>query len=146
MQSLRRIHSIRQVEVVAALAKHRHFGLAAKALGVSQPALTRSLKQLEADLGVPLFDRQGVTPTTFGEIVLRNGERAASEFRELTREITLAKGLDVGELRIAVGPYPADVSAEAAVGALTARHPNLLVEMRISNWVRVRRGSARRLG
>ena len=44
------MHSVRQIEIVRALAKHRHFGLAAKALGVSQPALTRSLKQLESEL------------------------------------------------------------------------------------------------
>ena len=130
------VHSIRQIEVVKALAKHHHFGLAAKALGVSQPALTRSLKQLETDLGVSLFDRQGVTPTAFGEIVLRHGEPAAAELHELMREITLAKGLEIGELRIGAGPYPADISAERAIGALSTRHPNVLVELRISGWTR----------
>jgi DNA-binding transcriptional LysR family regulator len=134
---LAQIHSIRQIEVVKALAKHHHFGLAAKALGVSQPALTRSLKQLETELGVSLFDRQGVAPTEFGEIVLRYGERASTELRELMREITLAKGLDIGELRLGVGPYPADISAERAVGALSERHPNLVIELRISNYTGV---------
>ena len=122
---LTKVHSLRQIEIVKALAKHHHFGLAAKALRVSQPALTRSLKQLEAELGVTLFDRQGVTPTPFGEIVLRHGERAAAEFHELMREVALAKGLEVGELRIASGPYPADISGERAIGILSARHPNL---------------------
>ena len=87
------MHSIRQIEVVRALAKRRHFGLAAKQLGVSEPALSRSLKLLEAELGVRLFDRQGVTPTLFGEIVLKHGERAVTEFDELMRELALAKGL-----------------------------------------------------
>ena len=131
------MHSIRQIEIVKTLARHRHFGLAAKDLGVSQPALTRSLKQLEAHLGVSLFDRQGVTPTLFGEIVLRHGERAAAEFHELMREITLAKGLEVGELRIAAGPYPADISATKAIGLLTARHPMLAIELRVANWTRI---------
>jgi len=99
--------------------------------------LTRSLKQLEAHLGVSLFDRQGVTPTLFGEIVLRHGERAAAEFHELMREITLAKGLEVGELRIAAGPYPADISATKAIGLLTARHPMLAIELRVANWTRI---------
>ena len=131
------MHSIRQIEIVKTLARRRHFGLAAKDLGVSQPALTRSLKQLEAHLGVSLFDRQGVTPTLFGEIVLRHGERAAAEFHELMREITLAKGLEVGELRIAAGPYPADISATKAIGLLTARHPMLAIELRVANWTRI---------
>jgi DNA-binding transcriptional LysR family regulator len=123
--------------VVKALAKHRHFGLAAKALGVSQPALTRSLKQLETDLDVSLFDRQGVAPTVFGEILLRHGERAAAEFHELAREITLARGLEIGQLRLAAGPYPADISGERAIGMLSARHPNLIIELRIANWTDV---------
>jgi DNA-binding transcriptional LysR family regulator len=134
---LTKVHSLRQIEIVKALAKHHHFGLAAKALRVSQPALTRSLKQLEAELGVTLFDRQGVTPTPFGEIVLRHGERAAAEFHELMREVALAKGLEIGELRIAAGPYPADISGERAIGMLSARHPNLAVELRIANWTKV---------
>ena len=132
-----KVHSLRQIEIVKALAKHHHFGLAAKALRVSQPALTRSLKQLEAELGVTLFDRQGVTPTPFGEIVLRHGERAAAEFHELMREVALAKGLEIGELRIAAGPYPADISGERAIGMLSARHANLAVELRIANWTKV---------
>ena len=134
------LRSVRQIEIVKALAKHRHFGLAAKALGVSQPALTRSLKQLEADLGVSLFDRQGVTPTLFGEIVLRHGERAAAEFHELMREITLAKGIEIGELRVAAGAYPADISATRAIGVLTAHHPRLTVELSIADWSRIAQG------
>jgi DNA-binding transcriptional LysR family regulator len=131
------MHSIRQIEVVRTLARRRHFGLAAKDLGVSQPALTRSLKQLEAQLGVPLFDRQGVTPTIFGEIVLTHGGRAAAEFDELMREIALAKGIKAGELRVSAGPYPADISATRAIGLLTARHPMLAIDLRVANWTRI---------
>jgi DNA-binding transcriptional LysR family regulator len=131
------MHSVRQLEIVRALAKRRHFGLAAKQLGVSQPALTRSLKALEAELGVPLFDRQGVTPTLFGEIVLKHGERAVADFHELARELALAKGLEIGELRVAASPYPADISGQRAIGILSERRPNLLIEFAIANWTRV---------
>jgi DNA-binding transcriptional LysR family regulator len=125
---------LRQLEIVVSLAQHRHFGRAAQALGMSQPNLTRALKQFEADLGVPIFDRQGVTPTPFGEIVLRHGEKTIANFHELTRELTLAKGLEIGELRIAAGPYPADISGERAVGVLLKRHPNVFVEIRSTDW------------
>ena len=101
---------------------------------MSQPNLTRGLKQLETALGVPIFDRQGVTPTSFGEIVLRHGERTLASFRELTRELELAKGMEIGELRIVAGPYPADISGERAVGVLLREHPNLFVEMRSADW------------
>lgn len=96
---------------------------------MSQPNLTRSLRQIEERLGVPLFDRQGVAPTLFGEIVLRHGERAVADFRELKREVALAQGLEIGELRIAAGPYPADISGERAVGLLLQKHQRIFVEM-----------------
>jgi DNA-binding transcriptional LysR family regulator len=127
---------IRQLEIVSALAQFRHFGRAAQALGMSQPNLTRGLKQLEALLGVPIFDRQGVTPTLFGEIILRHGDKALASFHELTRELALAKGLEVGELRIVAGPYPADISGERATGILLQRHPKVFVEIRSANWER----------
>ena len=53
------------------------------------------------------------------------------------REVALAKGLEIGELRIAAGPYPADISGERAIGTLSARHANLAVELRIANWTQV---------
>jgi DNA-binding transcriptional LysR family regulator len=131
------MHSVRQIEVVRALAKHRHFGLAAKALGVTQPALTRSLKQIEGELGTKLFDRQGVTPTLFGEIVLKHGERAVAQFSDLARELALAKGMEIGEVRLAMAPYPADISGERAVAILSERRPNLRIELKTTNWTRV---------
>ena len=138
-----KIHSLRQIEIVKALANHHHFGLAAKALRVSQPALTRSLKQLEAELGVTLFDRQGVTPTPFGEIVLRHGERAAAEFHELMREVALTKGLEIGELRIAAGPYPADISASGPSACCRRSIPTCLLNCKSSITPARSRTSAR---
>ena len=131
------MHSVRQIEIVRALAKHRHFGLAAEALGVTQPALTRSLKQIEDELGIKLFDRRGVTPTLFGEIVLKHGERAVAEFDDLARELALAKGMEIGEVRLAVAPYPADISGERAVAILSERWPKLRIELKTANWTRV---------
>jgi DNA-binding transcriptional LysR family regulator len=128
---------IRQLEIVSALAQHRNFRRAAEALGMSQPNLTRALKQFEDDFGVPIFDRQGVTPTVFGEIILRYGEKALANYRELERELALAKGLETGELRVAAGPYAADISAERAIGVLMQKYPNIYIELRNANWERV---------
>ena len=131
------MHSVRQFELVKALAAHRHFGRAAAALGVSQPALTRSLKHLEDILGVPLFDRQGVTPTVFGELMLDHGEPVIKGFADLLREIDLAKGLEIGEFSVSAGPYPADISGQRAIGMLSAQHPRLAVELKLYNWTKI---------
>jgi len=130
------VHSVRHLDLVRALAEHRHFGRAAMALGVSQPALTRSLKHLEEGLGVTLFDRDGVAPTLFGEIVLRHGERMLGEFSEMMREVSLARGLDIGDLRLVAGPYAAEISVQHAIGRLSAQHPGLAVRLQIVDWTR----------
>ncbi len=125
------MHSIHHLKLIQALAQHRHFGRAAAALGVSQPGLTRSLKQIEEVLGVRLFDRDGVVaPTLFGEIVLSRGTAVLGDFAEMMREISLAKGLDVGELNVVAGPYPAEISGQKAIGLLSERHPSLLVQLK----------------
>jgi DNA-binding transcriptional LysR family regulator len=131
------MHSVRQFELVKALATHRHFGRAAAALGVSQPALTRSLKHLEDVLGVPLFDRQGVAPTVFGELMLSHGEDVIKGFADFQREIDLAKGLEIGEFSVSAGPYPADISGQGAIGMLSAQHPRLFVELKLFNWTKI---------
>jgi DNA-binding transcriptional LysR family regulator len=126
--------SIRQFEVFRALAEHRHFGRAAQALGVTQPALTRSLQKLEQRLGVSLFDRQGMEPTVFGDAVMRFAEPAVGGFAELQRELSLLQGLGTGSLIVAMGPYPADISGGRAAALLSSEHPRLTVALRVCNW------------
>jgi len=132
------VQSIRNFELVHTLAEHRHFGRAAAALGVSQPSLTRSLNRLEGLVGGALFERQGVTPTVFGEIVLKHGRVMLGAFDELTRELTLVKGLDLGELSVAMAFFPADISGYAAAAELSRQHPNVSIELRIMDWPRAK--------
>ena len=99
--------------------------------------MTRSLKHLEDILGVPLFDRQGVTPTVFGELMLNHGEPVIKGFADLLREIDLAKGLEIGEFSVSAGPYPAEISAQRAIGMLSAQHPRLFVELKLLNWTKI---------
>lgn len=132
------LQSIRHLELVHALARHRHFGRAAKALGVSQPSLTRSLKHLEDQLGVRLFERNdGVAPTLFGRLIIERGEALLTAHAELMREIDLLKGLEIGELSVAAGPFPAEISAQKALGLLAAQHPILQLKLSTTDWTRV---------
>jgi hypothetical protein len=132
------MHSVRQFELLRALARHRHFGRAAAELGVSQPALTRSLQHIEDDLGVRLFDRDGaVAPTLFGEILIARGDTVITAFADAMREIALVKGLSVGELAVAAGPYPAAISVEEAIGRLSADNPGLSLHLAIQDWTGV---------
>jgi DNA-binding transcriptional LysR family regulator len=132
------MHSVRHLELVRALATHRHFGRAAEAMGVSQPSLTRGLRYLETTLGAQLFDRANpITPTAFGEVILRRGEVVLGEFSELLREVQLLKGLETGALSVCTGPYPADISALEALGRLSRKHPNLACTLLVKDGVAI---------
>jgi len=129
--------SIRNLQMVSLLDRHRSFSRAAAALGVSQPSLTRSLKGLEDSLGVQLFDRHHVVPTVFGQILIERGQVVMTDFDDMLREITQLKGLETGHLKVVMGPYPADISGDSAIALLSARHPNLTVEVTVRDWTRV---------
>jgi DNA-binding transcriptional LysR family regulator len=129
------VNSIRHLELIVALATHRHFGRAAEALGISQPAITKGLNHLEKALGVKLFDRAGtIAPTIFGEIVLARSETIVEGFKELLREIHLAKGMDTGQLSVSAGLYPAEVSAQEAIGCLSSAHPSIVCDLMVKDW------------
>lgn len=118
---------LRLLHCVVALDEHRNFARAAKHFGISQPTLTRSLQELERQLGAKLFDRskRGVEPTPFGEIVLRSARRVSLDVAEMKREIALLKGLSLGNLAIGVGPIVSQTFLGSAVGGLLAKYPTL---------------------
>jgi len=129
--------SLRSLRHVLTLARTHHFGRAAEELGISQPALTRSIQSLEGELGVVLFDRQGrdgIEPTAFGKLICEKGHEILLDSEELWREIELVQGLETGELSISCGLYPAELSAAKAVGRLMAKHSKLRCRFRITDW------------
>jgi DNA-binding transcriptional LysR family regulator len=113
------------------LARHRNFARAAEALHLTQPALSRSIAGLEAALGEKLFDRtrQGVEPTSFGQMLLARAQPLVDDATELERDFRLLRGLQIGELRVGAGAYAADLSVGPAIGRLLGRHPQLRVEL-----------------
>lgn len=128
--------SIRSLQLVIALNRFRSFSRAAASLGVSQPSLTRSLKGLEDSLGVQLFDRPHVAPTVFGQTLIDRGQAVLASFDDLAREVIRLKGLETGQLKVVMGPYPADISGDRAVALLSARYPHVTVEATVRDWTR----------
>jgi len=120
---------IRRLEMALAIDSHRSFQRAARALGVSQPSLTRALQVLETELGARLFERgkTEVTPTEFGRVALTHARRIVSELDEARREIALLQGLQIGEFRIGAGSFATQLWLGGAIGRLCAAHPKLKV-------------------
>ena len=127
---------LRHLRHAVGLAEHRNFVRAAAALNITQPALTRSIQTLEDMLGVQLFDRSrtGVSPTQFGELVLQRARELLASSRDLQRELDLARGLELGELNIGVGPFGGAMLVGAAIARLNVRFPKLSIKILVAPW------------
>ena len=78
-----------QLRLIAAIDRHRQIVNAARSLGISQPAASRTLAEIEALLGAPLFDRhpRGMTPTPIGEIVSRRAQAMLTALTDFGRDL-----------------------------------------------------------
>lgn len=130
---------LRLLEHALAVEEHRSFARAAKAVHISQPALSRSIQTLESRLGLRLFDRnrKGIVPTDAARVILARARSLTAQGRDLEREAGLLRGLDAGELVIAAGPYPAEMVVGPAVGALLGKHPHLALRIVVDHWVSI---------
>lgn len=106
------------------LARERHFGRAAEALGITQPSLSSSLKALEDQLGVQLVRRGsrygGLTPE--GDRVLEWARRIVADARAMQEEMRAMRAGISGRLRIGVIPTAMPRIAELTAPYM-ARHP-----------------------
>ena len=124
--------TIRQLRYVEALARHGHFGRAAEACAVSQPALSMQIRDLEAGLGMALFERgaRQVRLTGFGDAFASRARdilRAVDELGDMARA---AGGRLSGRLRIGVIPTIAPYLLPRIITDLTRLYPGLDIQVR----------------
>lgn len=117
-----------------ALARHGHFGRAADACAISQPALSLQIKELEALLGIPLVERAArtITLTAFGEVFAKRAReilRSVDDIGDLARS---NGGPLSGVFRLGVIPTIAPYILPNIIGALGQRFPDLQVAPRES--------------
>jgi DNA-binding transcriptional LysR family regulator len=126
---------LRLLHQAITLAGYRNYARAAKALHMTQPALSRSIAGLESALGEKLFNRssRGVEPTAFGALLLSRGQALLDDASGLEREFKLMRGIEQGALRVGAGAYPAHMSVGKAIGALLHKHPRLRIEVMVDD-------------
>ncbi len=110
-------------------AEHLNITAAARSLNITQPALTRSIKQLEMIIGTPLFERlpNGVKLTRQGEVLARRVKLMELEYRHALAEIgTLEQG-QVGEVRIGAGPVWITNILPPVIATFHAQYPKVKV-------------------
>ena len=116
---------------LAALEQHRHFGRAAQACHITQPALSNAIRALESELGVAVVRRsrqyEGVTAE--GEVVLAHAHRLLHEAESLRQELHAMAGAPRGRLQLGAVPTAVPVAARFAA-RLQRRHPGIQVSLR----------------
>lgn len=116
---------------LSAVAKHQSVTQAAQELGITQPALSRSIQEIERILGLRCFDRlaQGVVPTSACRVILERAGTLLGDFERLERDAQRLAGSFAGTLAIGLGPAISAGSAILEVALLIARHPKLDVRI-----------------
>jgi LysR family hydrogen peroxide-inducible transcriptional activator len=124
--------TLRQLRYLSALAKHGHFGRAAEACAVTQPALSMQIRDLERTLGVAVVERRpgDVMLTDVGREIGRRGEDILAASRDLVDFARHRSGLLTGRLTLGVIPSLAPYLLPRILPTLQSRFPDLRLELR----------------
>lgn len=118
---------LHELQYFIAIAREGNITRAARQLYVSQPTLTKYLQRLEAQVGVPLFQRTGrqLVLTYAGQRYLARAEELLSLERALEAELADIRGEDTGELRVGMPPVRCSFSLPQVLPRFRQMHPNV---------------------
>ena len=126
--------TLRQLRYLAALAQHGHFGRAAEACAITQPAMSMQIRDLERTLGVRLVERRPgeVVLTSIGRDIARRGADVLAASRDLIDFARHSGQVLTGPLTLGVIPTLAPYILPKILPALQSRYPNLQLALRES--------------
>lgn len=118
---------IRVLKYFLQVAKEMNFTRAAEKLYISQPALSKMIKKLETELGIPLFDVRstGVFLTDYGQALYQRALPLVQEFDSLTTFVDEMQGKPEGKLRVGVTPMVGSLYVVDIITAFNDRWPNV---------------------
>ena len=128
--------TLTRYQQIVAIAEQGSFRRAAAALHITQPALSKSVQALEAELGARLFDRQSrhLSLTEYGHRVVLHARQLLAAEQDLRHDLDQIAGLSTGRVDVALGPYPSVISGFAAAARLVSEHPLLDITVRVASW------------
>lgn len=121
--------SARRLALFASLSELHNMPAVAAAFGVTQPALSALVRELESRTGRALFTRtaRGVTPTRAGSLLAFRCKRALAELRSIGSDLAALRGAVEGRVAVGALPLSRTLILPSAIAALVARHPRLHV-------------------
>ena len=128
---------LRQLRHARALTEEGSFARAARTLHITQPALSRSIQELERRTGIKLFDRAKgrIEPTDLGHVFMSQARQLLGHAEALDREVAGLRGTGTGSLVIGSGTFPTALYMSDALGAFLRRNPRVGIRLLNDNWV-----------
>jgi DNA-binding transcriptional LysR family regulator len=135
--------TLSQLRVLLAVADHGGFTAAAKKIGMSQPAVSRSIASLEEGLGVTLLfrHRDGIALTEAGIRAVAHARETLRHFDLLRTDVAAVSGRVTGTLRLASLPTATGMLVSSHVRVYTEKHPQVQVgllegsEQEVRDWL-----------
>jgi DNA-binding transcriptional LysR family regulator len=123
---------LRHLALVDALKRHGSVSNAADALHITQPAATRTLRELESILGVPLYERgpRGVTPTIFGDAFTEHARAILAQLSQADRRLAQLAGADCATLIVGSCLAGSNTLLLHAIARLKRENPALMIAVR----------------
>ncbi len=126
--------TLRQLKVFEAVARNLSYSRAARELHLTQPAVSMQVRQLEDSIGLPLTEQMGkkVFLTEAGREVFHYSQSVAAQLADLETALSQLKGLDQGQLKIAVAST-ANAVATDLLARFRTEHPNVSIHLDVTN-------------
>lgn len=133
---------IRHLEYFAEVAEHLSFTKASQTLHVTQPSISKAIKNLEGELGVPLFYRSSkqLELTDAGKAVLINAKEVLQAFKNLTLELTDIMELKSGEIRIGIPPIVGAAFFSKFISQYKEKYPLVKITLTEVGTKKIKRG------
>lgn len=122
---------LRNLKFLLSLAQTRNLSHSAKLLHTTQPGLSKWLKDLEADIGLPLFERhaRGLTPTSHGQALIVHARRIDAQLDRAVEEMNILRDGGAGRVVIGASGAAATEAAPRAILAIAERMPDMRVDL-----------------
>ena len=119
---------LRDLYILMAVVDARGMGKAADRLGMSQPAVSQAIADLEHAIGARLLDRsrQGVEPTPYGRALIKRGTAVFDELRQGVREIEFLADPTAGEVRVGTSEPVAAAIGSVVIERLSRKYPRIV--------------------
>ncbi len=122
---------VRRLAALVALTELHNMPAAARSIGVTQPAVSAAIREIEGGLGATLFERssRGLLPSRAALALAHRVRLALDELRQAQEEIAALQGVMSGSVRVGATPFGRTAILPRAVARLLRRHPAVRVSV-----------------